>query len=65
MEDRFDNGVQDVEDVPEDIAGFAGRVDGDVDRKWDDARYDVDRFDNNVDQSFDQGRDEGYDNDRW
>lgn len=78
---KFDNGVQDVEDVPEDIAGGVGRFDGDVRRKWDDGVQDVedvpediaggfgrmdgrvDRFDDNVDNAYDSGRQQGYDDD--
>lgn len=40
-------------------------MDGDVERKWDNAENDVDRFDNNMDSAYDQGRDEGRDDDRW
>lgn len=54
VERKWDNGVQDVEDIPEDIAGWAGREEGRVER-----------FDDNVDNAFDQGRDEErYDDDR-
>ena len=54
VERKWDNGVQDVEDIPEDIAGWAGRQEGRVER-----------FDDNVDNAFDQGRDEErYDDDR-
>lgn len=40
-----------VEDIPEDIAYDAGRVEGDFDR-----------FGRNEDNAFDAGRDDGYDN---
>jgi hypothetical protein len=51
---RFENAVQDVEDVPDDVAGWAGRDEG---------RYE--RFDNRVDNAYDRGRDEErYDDDR-
>jgi hypothetical protein len=49
----FNNAVTDVEDAPEEAAGWFGRKVGDVER-----------FDNNVDSSYDQGRYEGR-NDRW
>ncbi|KAI5248994.1 hypothetical protein E4T43_01097 [Aureobasidium subglaciale] len=66
MENKWDNAVQDVEDVPEDIAGFAGEGVGKVER-WGD---DVDRLDDRMDNSYDQGRDDeryddGNNNDRW
>jgi hypothetical protein len=66
VENKFDNGIQDVEDIPEDIAGFAGEGVGKVERWGDDA----DRFGDNMDNAYDQGRDdERYDddnnNDRW
>jgi hypothetical protein len=68
MENKWDNAVNDVEDVPQDIAGFAGEGVGKVERWGDDA----DRFGDNMDNSYDQGRnDERYDddnndnNDRW
>lgn len=48
MENSVDNGIQDVEDVPQDAAGWAGRrvgdvenFDGDVRRKWDNGVQDV------------------------
>ena len=54
VERKWDNGVQDVEDIPEDVAGWAGREEGRVER-----------FDDNLDNAFDQGRDEErYDDDR-
>lgn len=64
MENKWDNAVQDVEDVPEDVAGFVGAGVGRVER-WGD---DVDRFGDNMDNAYDQGRDDGRygdDNDRW
>ena len=54
MERKWDNGVQDVEEIPGDVAGWAGREEGRVER-----------FDDNVDNAFDQGRvEERYDDDR-
>jgi len=48
VENKFDNGVQDVEDAPEDVAGWAGRktqevedIPQDIDRKWDNGVQDV------------------------
>lgn len=48
MENRVDNGIQDVEDLPEDAAAWTGRRVGDVERfddgvrrKWDDGVQDV------------------------
>ena len=54
MEQKWDNGVQDVEDIPDDVAGWGGRKVGDAERFGDD----VDRYDDNVDNAYDQGRDE-------
>ena len=52
---KWDNAVQDVEDVPEDVAGWTGRKVGDVER-----------FDDNVDNAYDQGRDDRrYDDDGY
>lgn len=48
MENRFDNDVQDVEDIPDDAAGWVGRRTGDVER-----------FDDRVEDAYDQGRYEG------
>jgi hypothetical protein len=57
---KWDNAVQDVEDVPEDVAGWAGRKVGDVEEFGDD----VGRFGDNLDNSYDQGRNEArYDDD--
>ena len=53
IENKYDNAVDDVEDIPEDVAGWAGRKVGDVERFGDDA----DRFGDNVDNAYDQGRD--------
>lgn len=54
IERKWDDGVQDVEDIPDDVAGWAGRRVGDVERFGDD----VDRFGDNIDDSYDQGRDD-------
>lgn len=56
MERRWDNDVQDVEDVPGDVAGWAGRKVGDVEG-----------FDDGMRNDFDSGRDQQRydDNDRW
>ncbi|KAK5004569.1 hypothetical protein LTR60_006516, partial [Cryomyces antarcticus] len=54
VENRFDNVVQDVEDVPDDVAGWAGRRVGDVER-----------FDDNIDNAYDEGRYEGRNDDGW
>jgi hypothetical protein len=55
VEDKFDNAIQDVEDVPDDIAGWTGRKVGEVER-----------FDDGVEDSYDDGRDEErYDNDDY
>jgi len=44
-----------VQDVPEDVAGWAGRKVGDVER-----------FDDNIDNAYDAGRDEQrYEDDRY
>ncbi|EGP86443.1 uncharacterized protein MYCGRDRAFT_27969, partial [Zymoseptoria tritici IPO323] len=50
VERKWDDGVQDVEDVPDDVAGWAGEKVGDVER-----------FDDNVEDAYDAGRDEGRD----
>ena len=51
---KWDNLKQDVDDVPEDIAYGAGRVEGDFDR-----------FDDRMDNAYDDGRDDQrYDDDR-
>lgn len=47
IENKWDNAVDDVEDVPDDVAGFFGREAGRVER-----------FDDGIQDSFDQGRDE-------
>lgn len=48
VENKFDNGVQDVEDAPEDLARWGGRkvqdvedIPDDVERKWDNGVQDV------------------------
>ena len=48
VEQGFDNTVQDVENAPENVAGWFGEKVGDVER-----------FDDNVDSAYDQGRYEG------
>lgn len=48
VEDGFDNAVQDVEDAPEDVAGWVGEKVGDVER-----------FDDNIENAYDQGEQEG------
>jgi hypothetical protein len=54
IEGRVNRAVQDVEDVPNDVAGWAGREGGRIKR-----------FDDNVDNAYDQGRNgERYDDDR-
>ena len=55
MERRWDNAVDDVEDAPENVADWAGRKVGDVERFGDD----VDRFGDRVEDSYDAGRNEG------
>jgi hypothetical protein len=59
-ENTFDNAVQDVADAPEDIANWAGRKVGDVERFGDD----VENYGDNLDNAYDQGRNEGR-NDGW
>jgi len=52
---KWDNAVNDVEDVPNRVAGFFGREEGRIDR-----------FDDGIENSFDQGRDEErYDDDDY
>jgi len=46
--------VVQIEDIPQDTAYDAGRVEGDFDR-----------FGQNEDNAFDAGRDDGYENDRY
>lgn len=48
VENKFDNGIHDVEDAPEDVANWAGRktqevedIPYDVERKWDHGVQDV------------------------
>ena len=48
VEQGFDNTVYDVEDAPERVAGWFGNKVGDVER-----------YDDNVDNAYDQGRYEG------
>ena len=48
VEQGFDNTVQDVENAPDNVAGWFGEKVGDVER-----------FDDNVDSAYDQGRYEG------
>lgn len=47
IENKWDNAVDDVEDAPDRVADFFGREEGRVDR-----------FDDGIQNSFDQGRDE-------
>ncbi|TFK51142.1 hypothetical protein OE88DRAFT_1660484 [Heliocybe sulcata] len=54
MENRFDNAVQDVEDIPQDLRDGVD----DAARWVGDGVGDVERFDNGIDNSYDQGRDE-------
>lgn len=57
MKQRFDDARYDVEDAPEEAAGWAGNKVGEVER-----------FDDRVDYSYDQGRydgREGYDDDDY
>lgn len=64
MEQRFDDGVQNVEDLPEDAARWTGeavgavesvpgRVEYGVDRAEDHVEYDVDRVENKVEDGWD------------
>ena len=52
IENGFDNAVNDVEDIPEDVAQAVGEVAG---------RFD--RFGDNMDAAYDEGRQEGRDDD--
>ncbi|TKA77301.1 hypothetical protein B0A55_04340 [Friedmanniomyces simplex] len=53
---RIEGGFEDVVDAPEEVAGWAGRREGGVER-----------YDDNIDNAYDQGRAEGRyeENDRW
>ena len=51
---RIEQGFDDVVDAPEEIANWAGRKVGDVER-----------FDDNVDDAYDEGKYEGRNDDRW
>ena len=53
--------VNDVEDAPEDVAGWAGRKVGDVERYGDVVADYGDR----LDDAYDDGRQEGRDDDNW
>jgi hypothetical protein len=48
MEDRFDNAVDDVEDAPDRVAEWSGEEVGRVER-----------FDDRIEESYDEGIDEG------
>lgn len=54
VENKWDNAVDDVEDAPENVAGWVGEKVGDVERFGDDVGDYGDRLDN----AYDQGRDE-------
>jgi hypothetical protein len=51
--------VDDVEDAPENVAGWVGEKVGDVERFGDD----VENYGDSIGDAYDQGRDEGRDDD--
>jgi hypothetical protein len=59
IENGFDNAVEDVVDAPEEVSEWAGRKVGDVERFGDD----VEQYGDNLDNAYDEGREEGRDDD--
>lgn len=65
MERRWDDGVQDVEEFPEDAARWTGEAVGAVESVPDRVEYDVDRAEDRVEQGWDNTEDrveQGWDN---
>lgn len=61
VESGFDNAVNDVEDAPENVAAWVGDKVGDVERFGDD----VGDYGDRLDDAYDQGRQDGRDDDNW
>lgn len=59
VERKWDNAVDDVEDAPENVAGWVGEKVGDVERFGDD----VQDYGDDIGDAYDQGREEGRDDD--
>ncbi|KAI4924258.1 uncharacterized protein J4E92_007339 [Alternaria infectoria] len=65
VEQKWDNGVQDVEDFPENAAEWTGEkvqavedIPEDIENKWDNMTEGVEQFGDNMENAYDEGRDE-------
>ena len=65
VEQKWDDGVQDVEDFPENAARWTGEkvqevedIPQDIENKWDNMTDGVERFGDNMENAYDEGRDE-------
>jgi hypothetical protein len=65
VEQKWDNGVNDIENFPENAAEWTGEkvqavedIPQDIENKWDNMTDGVEQFGDNMENAYDEGRDE-------